>query len=115
MIIWLSVENSNRKFLKIKTETANFRWRSAGTKNITRSPILEEDFWYYGPLVIYTYYKLFHHTEMASRLRITLVTCVLLFILMEDAKPVLAGKSGKKIKVLEAKVQALEASIQCKR
>lgn len=43
-------------------------------------------------------------------MRITLVTCLLLFIVMEEAKPVLAG--GGKFKKLKARVEILEKSIK---
>lgn len=62
------------------------------------------------------YIKLFYPREMATQLRIALATCLLLFILMEDAKPVLAGTGGKRIiKLLQAKVSALEEAVKCKR
>ena len=47
---------------------------------------------------------------MATRLRIVLVTCLLVFILM-DANPVLAKKGGGKFKQLEARVKELEKSV----
>lgn len=54
---------------------------------------------------------------MATQWRIAVVTCLVLFIMMEDAKPVLAGKVGKRIKALENRVKALEETCmdKCKR
>ena len=60
----------------------------------------------------------FYFTEMASHLKIVFVTCLLLFILMEEFKPVLA-KKGEQLKQrtkkletsmveLKAKIKALE-------
>ncbi|KAL9961883.1 hypothetical protein ACROYT_G030915 [Oculina patagonica] len=52
---------------------------------------------------------------MASQLRIAIVTCLLLLILMEDTKPVLAGKKRRRLKELEARTNALNETLQhCK-
>lgn len=58
-----------------------------------------------------------YSTEMATQWRIAVVTGLVLFIMMEDAKPVLAGKVGKRIKALENRVKALEETCmdKCKR
>lgn len=53
-------------------------------------------------------------TEMACQLSIAVVTCLVLLILMEDAKPVFAGKK-KQLKELKARVKALEDLVQCDR
>ena len=60
----------------------------------------------------------FYSTEMANQLRIVVVTCLVLFIVMEDAKrAVLAGNLGKRASRLEEKVEALEETCKdkCKR
>lgn len=49
-------------------------------------------------------------TEMASQLRIVLGTWLLLYILMEDANPVLAKKKGG-LKKLKERVKKLEKMI----
>jgi len=61
-------------------------------------------------------------TEMANQWRIAVVTCLMLSILMEEAKPVLSqatGKSriGKRVTALENRVKALEETCmnKCKR
>ncbi|KAL9961881.1 hypothetical protein ACROYT_G030913 [Oculina patagonica] len=51
--------------------------------------------------------------EMASQLRIAIVTCLLLLILMEDTKPVFAGKKKRLLKELEARMNALNETLQC--
>ena len=43
---------------------------------------------------------------MASQLRIAVVSCLLLFVLMEDAKPVLAGKGKQSMKERESLISA---------
>lgn len=53
----------------------------------------------------------FHITDMVIHLRIALVTCLLLFILMEDAKPVLARTGKQRINKLEARVKVLEENM----
>jgi len=45
---------------------------------------------------------------MANQWRIAVVTCVVLFMMMEGAKPVLATKVWQKIRMLEDRVKALE-------
>jgi len=49
-----------------------------------------------------------YSTEMANQWRIAVVTCVVLFMMMEGAKPVLATKVWQKIRMLEDRVKALE-------
>ena len=52
---------------------------------------------------------------MASHLKIVFVTCLLLFILMEEFKPVLAKKNKKlkqRINILETSMAELEAKIK---
>ena len=63
-----------------------------------------------------------HFTEMANQWRIAVVACLVLFIMMEDAKPVLsqvAGRSriGKRVDALEKRIKALEETCmnKCKR
>ena len=48
-------------------------------------------------------------TDMASKLNFVLVTWMLVFILMEESKPVL-GKGGK-LKKLQARMEAVEEHI----
>ena len=45
---------------------------------------------------------------MANQWRTAVVTCVVLFMMMEGAKPVLATKVWQKIRMLEDRVKALE-------
>lgn len=52
-------------------------------------------------------------TEMATQWKIAAVTCMLLFTLMEDTKPVLAKR--KVMKQLVAKVSELEEKVECNR
>lgn len=56
---------------------------------------------------------------MATKMRIAIVTCLLLFIVMEQAKPILAKKGGGKFKELKARVEKLEEVLEqmqkCKR
>ena len=47
------------------------------------------------------------YTEMAAQWRIAVVICLVLFIMMTDTEPVLAGNK-ERIKALEIKVKALE-------
>ena len=51
---------------------------------------------------------------MATQLKIVLVTCLLVCILMEDAKPVLAKKGGGRFKKLQDRVNILEEEQKCK-
>ncbi|KAL9962273.1 hypothetical protein ACROYT_G031359 [Oculina patagonica] len=48
--------------------------------------------------------------EMATKMRIALVTFLLLFIVMEQARPILAGKG--KFKKLQARVEELEKTMK---
>ena len=59
-------------------------------------------------------------TEMAIRLRIALVVCVVLFMLMADVNPLLAKRCYGNCKHLEARVKKLEdllcdLDLDCKR
>ena len=60
-----------------------------------------------------------YSTEMANELRIAVVACLVLFIMIEGAKPVLAARNriGTRVKALEGRVKALEETCidKCKR
>lgn len=63
---------------------------------------------------------MFYPIEMAIRLRIALVICLVLFILMEDVNPLRLKKGGGKYKKLAARVKKLEdvifgADLDCER
>lgn len=61
----------------------------------------------------------FHSTEMANHWRIAVMTCLVLFMMMEDAKPdaVPFGNLGNRVAMLEEKLKALEETCmdKCKR
>ena len=69
-------------------------------------------------------FLIFHHgkmssTEMANQWRIAVVACLVLFIMIEGAKPVLARRDRleMRVKALEDRVKALEETCidKCKR
>ena len=50
-----------------------------------------------------------YSTEMANQWRIDVMTCLVLFMMMEDAKPALAADVWQEIGMLENRVKTLEA------
>ena len=55
---------------------------------------------------------LLYPTEMATQLKFAFLVCLLLFILMEEAKPSQAKKGGGKFKKLADRVKKLEESME---
>ena len=47
-------------------------------------------------------------TEMANQLRIATMTCLVLFMVMQEVKPAIAANVWKKIRMLKKRVKALE-------
>ena len=58
-----------------------------------------------------------YFTEMANQWRIAVMTCLVLLMVMEDAKPAFAADVSQKIRMLEDKIEELEnpCSAKCKR
>ena len=58
-----------------------------------------------------------YFTEMANQWRIAVMTCLVLFMVMEDAKPAFAADASQKIRMLEERTEELEypCLAKCKR
>lgn len=58
-----------------------------------------------------------YFTEMANQWRIAVMTCLVLFMVMEDPKSAFSADVSQKIRMLEDKIEALESPClaKCKR